>query len=515
MKTIIFGLDGATFRVLNRYREELPVLDRICREGYSAELNSTYPATTSVAWPAMATGQNPAKFGLADFLYRDPDTMEFHLNDARQRPLDFFWQYMDESIGLGSVPIVPYHDLDGVFIQGSLAHVEEDRVTKPPELEADIPEEFSYAIDWRDGPEALRKTVLDGITARKNVFMRIAREYDLPVYFFVFDAIDRIQHHFWAFMDEDHPNYSPSEYESTILEVWKVVDESMAEILDTFDEPVNVVVASDHGFKPCHTGVNVSALLRREGLLTYDMDRVDSLLTRVADVAKQRLGRRIVTALSPRWLLQWYAESAPSDEGLGSVIDWEKTKAYSFGVTSNIFLNRAGRERDGIVSEAEYERVCEEVATTLESFVDEETGEAPLSVVRKEEIYRGPYIDYVPDLVVSGKEGYKPEADTGDTIISRRDGAMPNSGVHEREGIFAASGPAFTDTERAETPLDIVDVAPTLLHAYDYTVPNDMDGRVVTEALTTDRPVDSGTVEKGERTRVRDRVLSLKQLGKI
>ncbi len=55
------------------------------------------------------------------------------------------------------------------------------------------------------------------------------------------------------------------------------------------------------------------------------------------------------------------------------------------------------------------------------------------------------------------------------------------SGHHRMEGIFLASGPSFGEGEI--TKAEILDLAPTLLHALGYAVPDDMDGRVMHEVL--------------------------------
>lgn len=515
MRSVIFGIDGATFRVLDRYRSELPMIDRLLSDGYNSELNSSLPATTSVAWPAMTTGQNPAKFGLADFMYRDPGTMEFELNDARRKSFDFFWQYMDESIGLGSIPIVPYHDVDGFFIQGSLAHVDADRVVSPPKLGGMIPSGYDYAIDWRDGPEKLLAGLQDRVEAREAVFSNLLETYNLPLYFFVFDAIDRIQHHFWAYMDEDHPNHAKSDYEDAILQVHKRVDAAIENLLKRFDEQVNVILVSDHGFKPSHTEINVNAILRQESYLSLNLNEVDGLVSRIADIAKRELGRETINRLVPKRLQQTAATQIPSHEQIGDVIEWEQTSAYGFGVMANIFINLEGREKLGTVPQPEYNRVCNEVAETLESVIDPKTGKSPIDILRKQDVYEGPYLDYVPDLVVQTGTGYKPISGVGTDVFHRKDGAMPNSGVHEREGIFVASGPAFLDRGRQQEANDIVDIAPTLLHMYGYPVPADMDGEVVTDALSNPGMVEHRKISKGEHQRIRDRVLSLKQLGGI
>jgi predicted AlkP superfamily phosphohydrolase/phosphomutase len=90
MKTAIIGLDRATYRVIDEYRDELPTFSRLISGGYHSVLNSTQPPTTSVAWSSFATGQNPVKYGMFDFMDRFPSELEFYINDARKKGFDFF-----------------------------------------------------------------------------------------------------------------------------------------------------------------------------------------------------------------------------------------------------------------------------------------------------------------------------------------------------------------------------------------------------------------------------------------
>jgi hypothetical protein len=56
-------------------------------------------------------------------------------------------------------------------------------------------------------------------------------------------------------------------------------------------------------------------------------------------------------------------------------------------------------------------------------------------------------------------------------------------GGHHIEGIFIASGREIVHNPTALPDLKIEDIAPTVLHLMGLPVPEDMDGRVITEIL--------------------------------
>ena len=69
MRTVIFGVDGLTFRILHPLIEQgmLPNFQRLSQEGCEAVLESKYPPITPAAWMSLATGLKPASHGAYDF----------------------------------------------------------------------------------------------------------------------------------------------------------------------------------------------------------------------------------------------------------------------------------------------------------------------------------------------------------------------------------------------------------------------------------------------------------------
>jgi len=72
-KVIVVGFDGADARLVERYMDEgkLPNLSKLRGEGSYAPLTPTNPPQTPVSWSAFATGTNPGKTGIFDFLKKD------------------------------------------------------------------------------------------------------------------------------------------------------------------------------------------------------------------------------------------------------------------------------------------------------------------------------------------------------------------------------------------------------------------------------------------------------------
>lgn len=511
MTLLIIGIDGATYRVIDDNRERLPTIDNLISDGFSARLSSTLPSTTSVAWPAMATGKNPGQYGIFDFMGRNPRTMEFYLNDVRQREMDYFWEYMEESIGLASIPVIPYHSTDGYFVQGSLARINSEQIVTPSSI--GLPEYYDYRFHWRDDPDQILNGISKRIEARRELFVQLVRDHDVPMHFVMFNAIDHIQHHFWSYMDETHPLHEESgRYSDGIVNAYEQIDAAISDIVSAAGEETTVVLVSDHGFKPCHTDININALLHDREFLTYDIDTSDRAFLSVTEVAKKYLTDSM-TGLIPDAIKTKLKEKTPANTGIKNAIDWSNTQAYTFGAMPNIYFNLEGRERTGIVAPSEYKKLCEEIANELEGL--EVNGEKPIKRVhRGKEIYEGPYAEYAPDLTLETAEGFYCFGNHGMEIVNVKQNHMPNTGVHEREGIFVTDGPEISANSHGSRPEhDIQDVAPTVLTLYGYSPPDAMDGSVMKTAIRDVTTTELG--EKSEKQRIRNSVLALKQVRDI
>lgn len=71
-KVVVIGFDGADPKLVSKYRSLglMPNLDRIAKEGTYSALDPTNPAQTPVSWASFATGLNPGRTEIFDFLQR-------------------------------------------------------------------------------------------------------------------------------------------------------------------------------------------------------------------------------------------------------------------------------------------------------------------------------------------------------------------------------------------------------------------------------------------------------------
>jgi predicted AlkP superfamily phosphohydrolase/phosphomutase len=92
-RVFVIGFDGMDPTLARKYLDEgkLPNLKALAEEGVFARLGSTQPSESPTAWSSFATGVNPGKHSIYDFLIRDLETYFPDFNMIKKEPPEFLW----------------------------------------------------------------------------------------------------------------------------------------------------------------------------------------------------------------------------------------------------------------------------------------------------------------------------------------------------------------------------------------------------------------------------------------
>lgn len=264
---------------------------------------------------------------------------------------------------------------------------------------------------------------------------------------FVFDACDRVQHAFWFTRDTAHPGYTPekaAQYKDVIPETYRKMDAALGRVLEKVDDETAILVCSDHGFDTYRRSFHVN-----------------------------------------RWLVEnGFASLIESTEhggkGLLRDMDWARTQAYAVGFTS-IYLNLAGRERQGIVSPGpEAEHLLQRITAQLEQLTDPDSGEKVVhAVYPASRLYRGPQTQHGPDLVLGLNPGWRTSFQTAlggvpVRLFDDNNSAWTGDHLYDPQllpGIILTNRPIRKANPRGE------DIAATILDCLGIEPPPYMDGR--------------------------------------
>ena len=91
-RLVIVGLDGQDPQLTERFMKEgkLPNFSKLAAMGCYRRLRTTFPSLSPTAWSSFATGTEPAKHNIFDFLSRDPRTYLPVLSSAHIGDVDRF-----------------------------------------------------------------------------------------------------------------------------------------------------------------------------------------------------------------------------------------------------------------------------------------------------------------------------------------------------------------------------------------------------------------------------------------
>lgn len=495
MKLLIIGLDGATFDLIRPWAAagHLPNLARLMEEGVQAKLASTLPPVTSPAWPTFMTGCNPGKHGVFDFI--QPSGANFTLVNSSRIKQPTIWQRLSQAgykVGVLNVPVTyPPQPLNGFMITDFLSP-RHAQISYPADLisryRGDLGDyRIAPDVQYKPGNEAeYIKDIYDLIRAQGDWALTLIANEAWDVMMVHFIALDIMMHALWRYMDRSHPRFEASPYEHAIRDGYKLADEYIGRLLAHLSAEDTVLVMSDHGFGPLRHMVNLNNFLMKKGLLKLRRDPITRLKAAAfyrgltpASVYHliERVGlQNLATRVSRGARNQVVAKFLSFDS-----VDWSQTIAYSMGHVGQVYLNVAGREPHGIVTEANYYQKRQEVMDALYELRDQNGRPLVSQIIPREETYHGPYAANGPDLHLI-LDDYNviafPLFATNEKIIT--DQIRGDSGCHRREGIFMARGPSIRRNETLPEA-NILDLAPTILHLLGRPVPSVMDGRVLND----------------------------------
>jgi predicted AlkP superfamily phosphohydrolase/phosphomutase len=486
LKVLVIGLDGATFDLIMPWLKggELPNLGKIMADGVYGELESVIPPLSAPAWVSFATGKNPGKHGVVSFReYPDKPFKEISSELVNSQSFEdlTLWELLSQAgvkVGVINVPVTyPPPKVNGFLISSFLTPPSSKDFTYPPRLKDEIPD-YRICIEYdklfffsgkrvniKKYREGLFEEQCDVSERRTSTALKLLKSWNPEFFMIVYKGTDDMQHFFWDRRD-------------VLLKYYKIVDGMIGRILESINEDTTVIVLSDHGFGPAPTRVfYLNTWLCKLGFLKMKKGFKGSFY-RIIHIMGEK-GKHLVNTIGinvPKKAAKKVMKKARDEQ-----IDWKNSLAWgeSSGIKGIYILLKDG-ERGNKVSK-EYEEVERQIIEELQKLVDPETGEKIVSkVYKKEEIYNGPYLDKIPDIVFITNPNYAVNNRVGNKIVDDYSPRNPGGHLVHLNGILIVKGPYIKKGEKIEGAR-LIDITPTVLHLLGIPILEDMDGRVLKE----------------------------------
>jgi predicted AlkP superfamily phosphohydrolase/phosphomutase len=517
-KIVIIGLDAAVLTLLEPWMAEgkLPHLAALVQDGVSGPLESVVPPLTPAAWTSFMTGKNPGKHGIYNFMEQERDNYGLLFTSGANRRAETLWKIANDAgltVGVMNTPFTyPPEKLNGFQISGLDTPSPASAFIHPPELRREIEENLGpLKLDLRYLGFMTnfdkRAQVLGELKASDEQWSRVAlyllNRHPQDVMMFTFMSIDTIQHYFWHYMDKNH-FYHDAEgaelFRDSILQCYQRLDATVGEIIARLDRETTVLVVSDHGQAAVSDRtLYLNRILAQAGLLAYKPVSFWKTLVQRTLLPGYELLRKNLTSAQKVAIARIFPKVRDSVDGVVtsySDIDWSKTQAFcheAWATPPSVSINLKGIKPSGIVEPADYEKVVAQASAALQAVKDPRTNQSVIrKIFRRDEVYSGPYADRAPDLTLewwgespfNTKPSLRSEAGLPPLKIEKPHPLRMSEwcGNHTLHGILVGRGPRLRRGVRY-SGARLIDMAPTILALLDLPVPDDMDGRVLTEII--------------------------------
>ena len=497
-RILIIGLDGATFDVLKPMMDEglMPNVRRAVTQGASGILQSTTPPITPAAWTTFLTGKQPGSHGIIDFERYDVHSNKLSFNNTqRLARVRTIWQIMsDHGLKVGSVTVPmtwPPTPVNGFVVTGFDTPSTRAHFAHPTEIETEILQRWPDPIlgtNWRRKTFGGDRLFAENIDYMCHSFHQgaemtiwLADRFGWDVVMVVMKLVDNLQHKAWKYLDPRWSHRNPRR--SKIARRGFVeADQAVGKLMDYAKvNNATVLMVSDHGHGSLEAKVQPNRLLHRWGYLALQTRPVQwrTRAQYVWDRLRGRTGK--------------FARRGDIAHDLA--VDFSKTQACVMhaGMAGFLYVNLAGRQPTGIVSQDEYEALRDELRERLLSedcHVRNPAGESIqlFSAVHKpEELYGCSREDqpWLPDLILTPHNGLAVVRKIRGSGVVRWLPYRRLEGTHRPDGILIATGPGIRQT--TDLHAHIADCAPTILAALGVPIPADMNGHVI-ESLFNSPP---------------------------
>ncbi len=502
-KVFILGIDGAELELIRRWteRDKLPHFQKLLKEGSWGKMKSTIPPLTPCAWSSFMTGKNPGKHGQFSF-YKLNEKYELDINWGEHRTEKAIWKILSDHGKKCCVMNVPFtyppEKVNGYLISGFMTPSLENNFTYPVKLKNELIKKFprfrltekTRYSDRNKDRESYMNDILELTDLHGNIAEYLYKKENWDFFMVTFMGADHMQHWYWKYMDETHPQYEDHEtFSSAIYNVYSKIDGILGRMMDYMPEETVIIIMSDHGFGKYLKDVNINEWLKQKEYLKIktshsakmkkilislgiDTDRLIKIALKIggaklSDILPFDLKKKVLDATSYTW----------------KDINWKKTKAYSFGYYGSIFLNKENLKITK--NKNEHDLVRKEINEQLQELKDPETDEKVVDEIWfKEDIYKGKKTNLLPDISFSMKNFSYASSMTfafpSGNIFS--DPKTLKSGEHRLYGTFIIYGNGIKRGNVVKN-VEIIDLAPTILSLMNIEPPKDMDGKVLQEVL--------------------------------
>jgi len=503
MKVFVLGLDGATFDYIDILinREPLVNFKKLKEESSWGSNKSILPPFTAAVWASIYTGKNPGKTGIMDGMtskkVRRFDNIIPY--SARLIGAATLWQWLSKygkkSILINCPMTYPAEPLNGYLISGFDTPLGVKEICYPANFIDELRNSgINYDLVQRQHKLAINANLWKGamnienyisdieklIEKQYKIIAHIMKYYQWDFFMTVCQVTDFIAHR--------------TQDINSLVRVYSAIDKFIGKIINNLDNDTIFIIISDHGFQKVKKIVSLNKILIEHELMKFKRELAKECFSVIAARIEKLISLDINTkmlenlwAVFPGWLKRLLSypiiKMKPRFSRYTSNIDWEKTFVYKISSMGPLYINLKGRDKWGTVKKEDYEEMRKKIIDLFSKFKDPETGEKIFPAIYKsEEIYKGPFVNIGPDLVIQWNDNGIVYFDNlpEEKIFSRTN---VNFGFHSTNGIFMIKGNKIKHGYRISDGVSVMDFMPTVLYLLGLPISEEVDGKPLLSAV--------------------------------
>jgi len=469
----IIGLDGVG---LNNIRNFLNILalngiSSIISKGFASSFVSLLPYTPS-AWTSIFTGVNPGKHGVYGF-FKVSRIGGFRVSLASSydvmypRVFEMLSMFNLRSIVVNVPLVYPVHGLVGLKNLVVVSDWASPRqFIYPKQYEEKYRE---YLIEpphkWAEATnvKSYVRSIEGFLEKRLDLYYELLEKREFNLFIVVFSELDWLMHRI--------PDIVKGRQLNLVYKVFSLIDGFIRRACKIHDL---VVLVSDHGFTISKLFIGVNSILANNGLITFSYRfNIGKLLRlqeqnimpsinrnkRDFDYLPSLVFRNLFT-LAKKIIPQHVLGKLESVTPMSTKIDYFRSKA---------FMLESGNW--GIYVKKRYLDIVKNIFNSIKSIK---------RILYKKEVLWGPYVEEAPDLILVPQNHV-----SFDTRIHAEPVYVGYMGGHEPHALVAFYGDDMLSSGSIGDRINvsIYDLAPTILAYMGLPVPNDTDGKPLTNVF--------------------------------
>jgi len=461
-KVLVLGFDGLSADLLINYMSQgiMPAFKEFTRHSAFYTLKTVIPPSSPAIWTSIFTGVNPGKHAIFSFINPRPIPHPVTSRDRKAQPIwTLVSNYGKKVLVLNCPSTYPPDKVRGLMVAGFPILELEKAVYPPKSAKAlkkvgyviDIPEDAYYtAKDEKRFVKLCGDIMLTRAIIAKELLTK--ELYDLAI--IIFTGIDRVSHYL---IDNN----------SAMRYIYNIADKVLSIMLEDIEEIYNCIIVSDHGFYRVEKALYILPLLRKCGLMNYKLSRF---------------------SLVAKWLMPIYARRRLT---MHVILRKFRKLIYSNMMTvgtKNIQWIQASWSLclKRVKTASSYYPLLRKISSCIRYVYDHERQHHVIrSILTKDELFNGPYVDLAPDIFIIPNKGYTLvplPTEPCDGILSRYF-PPPFHGEHSLNSVLLVRIDGMDG--KLYDKVSIYDIAPTILSLLRIPIPNHMDGRSMLKDLKT------------------------------